>query len=196
MMTNTKVFNFPGRTRCDSYKCDRIATHTIGNTDNPKMSYHNICTECLESIAHQVPLETVINRADLSGYIQSLIDKAVIEATEMIQAAMDEFMSKADEVVEKPEVESATALEMLTTKQDDRAEAIPFTDEREPIEDEEVPEIDEESLVKAYTWNELRAFAKELEIDGYGSMKRDEMEATILDKLRAFAKEFEIEGDA
>ena len=184
MMTNTKIFPFPGRTRCDSYKCDQIATHTIGNTDNPKMSYHNICTECLESIAHEMPLEMVINRADLSGYIQSLIDKAVIEATELIQAAMDEFMSKADEVVEKPEVESATALEVLTTKQDDRAEVVPFVDEVEVIDEDEITEEDEEAIIKAYSWNELRAMAKDLAIEGYGSMKRDVMELAVLEALK------------
>lgn len=39
-------------------------------------------------------------------------------------------------------------------------------------------------LVKSYGWNELRALAKELQIENYTSMKRPELEAAVIAALK------------
>jgi hypothetical protein len=74
-------------------------------------------------------------------------------------------------------------------------EPLPFDDEPEVPESEEAlqepyPEATEapddldKKMISEYSWNELRAIAKELNIEGYQAMKRVELEPAVVAALQ------------
>jgi hypothetical protein len=65
---------------CDTYGCNNRAKHSLGREGYPKRAAHNICEQCLEDIAMQVPLEMVLKREDLQEHLNELAETERKEA--------------------------------------------------------------------------------------------------------------------
>ena len=187
---------------CDIYGCSNMARVSLGIKDYGPGTKYNICNECLEDIvsvapisivmagedvqkhiesyareiASDIPIELIFERPDVQKYIVEQIKVAVAEATELVESANTEFSLKPEDIVpETPnEFYGVGLIEPL----------IALSNKPEDITSSKDGE-DEMALLKAKSWNDLRAFAKELTIEGYGTMKRGEMELAILERLRS-----------
>jgi len=165
---------------CDIYGCSNMARVSLGVKEYGPGTKYNICNECLEDIVADAPISLVIDREDVQRYIDEVCKPY---ATEIALNMPIEF------IMARPDIQAIIASRIETTV----AEA---TELVEPVNAEfslkpDIPsskDDEEMNLIKAKSWNDLRAFAKELTIVGYGTMKRDEMEVAILEKLK--------EGDA
>jgi hypothetical protein len=164
-----------------------MAEHTLGDPADPPMSFHNICDDCLRDLAHQVPLEMVLEREDVKEYIHIEIAKALTAVKVDWAAGMD----KVDGIDRSTpnwanEQINVTAEEDLKPLQE-ASDSLPFADEPdwmggkagEPAPDERT----EADILKEYSWNDLRNLAKELGVESFG-IKRPELEAAVLEALK------------
>ena len=189
---------------CDIYGCSNMARVSLGIKDYGPGTKYNICNECLEDIvadAHlslvtaredvqeyidevcrpyareiavNMPIEAILERPEIQDIMAAQIETAVAEATELVEPANAEFSLKPDIIVpETPSEFYGVGLIEPLIALSNKPEDIPSSKDDEEME-----------LIKAKTWNDLRAFAKELIIEGCGSMRREEMELAILWKLK------------
>ena len=190
---------------CDIYGCSNMARVSLGIKAYGPGTKYNICNDCLEDIvadAHlslvtaredvqeyidevckpyareialNMPIEFIMARPDIQAIIASRIETTVAEATELVEPANADFKLKPEIIVpETPSEFYGVGLIDPLIALSNKPEDIPSSKD----DDEEM------ELIKAKTWNDLRAFAKELIIEDYGRMKRDEMELAVLWKLK------------
>lgn len=153
---------FKYRSRCDTIGCSGTAKHSLIYTGRPASAAHNICPKCLQDIVDQVPLEMLLKRPDIQEHIKMLVEEAAYvdpEATEM----------------------PLTEEESLPF--DDTQEEIGDPDWLDGLKDDEEGIPDEEAIVKAYSWQDLRALAKDLGINPVGK-KREALEKEVLEALK------------
>lgn len=194
-MPNQKVgitaYNY--NSQCDTNGCSNIARVSLGVKDYSIGAKHNICNECLEAIVHDAPISLVINRED----VQKLIEAQIAEITSDIPIEAILYRADVKEYVESikqsftdahitlaslPPIEAPVEPPFILVPleaDDDTAHIEAHTQYEPKAEDVEMV------LLKEKSWNEIRAFAKELKIEGYGTMKRDEIELAILGKLKS-----------
>lgn len=65
---------------CDTYGCNNRAKHSLGREGYPKRAAHNVCEQCLEDIAMQVPIDMILKRKDLQEHISKLAETECKEA--------------------------------------------------------------------------------------------------------------------
>lgn len=66
---------------CDTYGCNNRAKHSLGREGYPKRAAHNLCEQCLEDIAMQVPLDIILKREDLQDQIGEFAEDSAEEIT-------------------------------------------------------------------------------------------------------------------
>lgn len=157
---------------CDIYGCSNMARVSLGIKDYGPGTKYNICNECLEDIVSAAPISIVIVRED----VQKLIEAQIAEATELFISTNADFKLEPEIIVpETPSEFYGVGLIEPLIALSDKPEDIPSSKD----------DADEIALIKAMAWKDLRTFAKELKVEGYGSMKRDDLEAAMLLKLKS-----------